>query len=81
MCFSVSQCSFTSAKKTPKPPKIQKKTNKHKKPPKKHKQNKTKNPKQKPKKIIHAKWNRKMERIFIRTNMDKRIHRNMKHTL
>lgn len=80
MCFSVSQCSFTSAKKTPKPCKIQKKKQTQKNP-KKQKQNKTKKPRQKPKKIIHTKCNRKMERILIRTDMDKRIPRNMKHTL
>lgn len=81
MCFSVSQCSFTSAKKTPKTLQNTKKKNKHQKTPKKQKQNKTKKPRQKPKKIINTKCNRKMERIFIRTDMDKRIHRNMKHTL
>lgn len=42
---------------------------------------KQKNQDKNQKKIIHTKCNRKMERIFIRTDMDKRIHRNMKHTL
>lgn len=82
MCFSVSQCSFTSAKKTQNPAKYKKKNKQtNTKTPKKQKQNKTKKPRQKPKKIIHTKCNRKMERIFIRTDVDKRIHRNMKHTL
>lgn len=51
MCFSVSQCSFTSAKKK-KPKTLQntKTKNKHQKTPKKQKQNKTKKPRQKPKK-------------------------------
>lgn len=83
MCFSVSQCSFTSAKKNPKTLQNtkKKKTNKHKKNPKNKNKIKQKKPRQKPKKNIHTKCNRKMERIFIRTDMDKRIHRNMKHTL
>lgn len=81
MCFSVSQCSFTSAKKKTQNPAKYKKKKQTQKKPKKQKQNKTKKPRQKPKKNIHTKCNRKMERIFIRTDMDKRIHRNMKHTL
>lgn len=51
MCFSVSQCSFTSAKKNPKPCKIQKKKQTQKNP-KKQKQNKQKKTRQKPKKLF-----------------------------
>lgn len=52
MCFSVSQCSFTSAKKKPKTLQNTKKKKKKQtqKKPKKQKQNKTKKPRQKPKK-------------------------------
>lgn len=72
---------FHKCQKKPKTLQNTKKKKQTQKNPKKQKQNKTKKPRQKPKKIIHTKCNRKMERIFIRTDMDKRIHRNMKHTL
>lgn len=52
MCFSVSQCSFTSAKKTPKPCKIQKKKNKHKKTPKNKNKIKQKNQDKNQKKLF-----------------------------
>lgn len=51
MCFSVSQCSFTSAKKPPKPCKIQKKKQTQKNP-NKQKQNKTKNQDKNQKKLF-----------------------------
>lgn len=51
MCFSVSQCSFTSAKKPPKPCKIQKK-NKHKKTPKNKNKIKQKNQDKNQKKLF-----------------------------
>lgn len=51
MCFSVSQCSFTSAKKPQNPAKYKKKKQTQKKH-KKQKQNKTKKPRQNQKKLL-----------------------------
>lgn len=52
MCFSVSQCSFTSAKKNPKSLQNTKTKKQTQKTPKKQKQNKTKKPRQNQKKLL-----------------------------